>query len=357
MKLVRRMLPALAAGGWILFAAWPAVAAPFNALQPLPKQPPIPADNPMTAAKVSLGRQLYFDPRLSSTGTHSCNTCHNVMAGGDDGRAVSVGVNGKVSARNTPSIWNAAFNTVLYRDGRAASLEEQVKSHLLSPTEMGMPDEQAVVARIAAIPGYRSQFAKVFGGREPLGYDNIAKAIATYERTLITSNSPYDRYLRGDRKAISGQAKRGLEEFQKVQCVSCHFWVNMAGPVPGLAFKMGEGFYELFPNYPGTEDEKKYQLADDIGRYNVTGIETDRRMWRVTTLRNIALTAPYFHNGAVKTLDEAVRVMGKTQLNKDLNEQQVRDITAFLNTLSGEFPKQTLPRLPAMPNGSVIDAR
>lgn len=357
MKFVRRMLPTLAAGGWMLFAALPAVAVPFNALQPLPKQPPIPADNPMTAAKVALGQQLYFDPRLSSTGTHSCNTCHNVLAGGDDGRAVSVGVDGKMGARNTPTIWNAAFNTVLYRDGRATSLEEQVKSHLLSPTEMGMPDEQAVVTRVAAIPGYRSQFAQVFGGGEPVSYDNIAKAIATYERTLTTPNSPYDRYLRGDKKAISGQAKRGLEEFQKVQCVSCHFWVNMAGPVPGLAFKMGEGFYELFPNYPGTAYEKQYRLADDIGRYTVTGIETDRRMWRVMTLRNIALTAPYFHNGVVKTLDEAVRVMGKAQLNKDLSEQQVQDIVAFLNTLSGQFPKQTFPRLPATPNGSVIDAR
>lgn len=355
MKVVRRALPVMAGGGLMMLVGMSALAGTFNALQPLPKQPPIPQDNPMTPAKVALGKQLYFDTRLSLAGTHSCNSCHNVMAGGDDGRAVSVGVNGKTGTRSAPTVWNAAFSTVLYRDGRARSLEEQVKSHLLSPTEMGMPDEQAVVARIAAIPGYRSQFSNIFSGKEPVSYDNIAKAISSYERTLTTPNSAYDHYLRGDNKALSAAAKRGLEEFQKVQCVSCHFWVNLAGPVPGLAFQMGEGFYELFPNYPGTEYEKRYQLADDIGRYNVTGIETDRRMWRVPGLRNVAVTAPYFHNGAVKTLEEAVRVMGKTQLNKDLTEQQVKDIAAFLNSLTGEFPKQTLPRLPATPNSSIIE--
>lgn len=355
MKVVRRTLSVMAGGGLMMLVGMSALAGTFNALQPLPKQPPVPQENPMTPAKVALGKQLYFDARLSLTGTHSCNSCHNVMAGGDDGRAVSVGVNGKTGTRSAPTVWNAAFSTVLYRDGRARSLEEQVKSHLLSPTEMGMPDEQAVVARIAAIPGYRSQFSNIFGGKEPVSYDNIAKAISSYERTLVTPNSAYDHYLSGDKKALSAAAKRGLEEFQKVQCVSCHFWVNLAGPVPGLAFQMGEGFYELFPNYPGTEYEKRYQLADDIGRYNVTGIETDRRMWRVPGLRNVAVTAPYFHNGAVKTLEEAVRVMGKTQLNKDLTEQQVKDIAAFLNSLTGEFPKQTLPRLPATPNGSIIE--
>lgn len=348
----------LAVSGSLMYLSMAASvnAAPFQALQPLPKQPPVPQDNPMSRAKVALGQQLFFDPRLSVTGTHSCNTCHNVMAGGEDGRAVSIGVNGKPGTRGAPTVWNAAFNTVLYRDGRAASLEDQVKTHLLSATEMGMPNEQAVVARIAAIPGYAHQFAKVFGGKEAVSYTNIAKAIATYERTLLTPDSPYDRYLRGDKQAISAQAKRGLDEFQKVQCVSCHFWVNMAGPVPGLAFQMGEGFYELFPNYQGSAYDKQYQLADDLGRYNVTGIESDRRMWRVMSLRNVAVTAPYFHNGTVKKLEEAVRVMGKTQLNVDLTDQQVQDITVFLNTLTGKFPEQKMPRLPPTPNGSAIDS-
>ncbi len=358
---VRRMLVTMS-GSVMIFGMAAVVAAPFQALQPLPGQPPIPRDNPMSRAKVALGQQLFFDPRLSVTGTHSCNTCHNVMAGGEDGRAVSIGVNGKVGTRGAPTVWNAAFSTVLYRDGRAVSLEDQVKTHLLGATEMGMPSEQAVVTRIAAIPGYVSQFARVFGGESAresranaVSYTNIAKAIAAYERTLITPDSPYDRYLRGDKKAISAQAKRGLKEFEEVQCLSCHFWVNLAGPVPGLAFQMGEGFYELFPNYTGSSYDQQYQLADDLGRYNVTGIESDRRMWRVMSLRNVAVTAPYFHNGTVKTLDEAVRVMGKTQLNKALTDQQVQDITAFLNTLTGKFPEQKMPRLPATPNGSVVD--
>lgn len=351
----RGLLLAVSSSLMYLTMATSVSAAPFQALQPLPKQPPVPLDNPMSRAKIALGQQLFFDPRLSVTGTHSCNTCHNVMAGGEDGRAVSIGVNGKSGTRNAPTVWNTAFSTVLYRDGRAASLEDQVKTHLLSATEMGMPNEQAVVARIAAIPGYVSQFAKIFGGKEAVNYTNIAKAIATYERTLITPDSPYDRYLRGDKQAISAQAKRGLDEFQKVQCVSCHFWVNMAGPVPGLAFQMGEGFYELFPNYQGSVYDKQYQLAEDLGRYNVTGIESDRRMWRVASLRNVAVTAPYFHNGMVKKLEEAVRVMGKTQLKVDLTDQQIQDITVFLNTLTGKFPEQKMPRLPFKPNSSVID--
>ena len=353
-----KVLRVAVGSGLMLLGIMTATAAPFQALQPLPKQPPIPKDNPMSRAKIALGQQLFFDPRLSITGTHSCNSCHNVMAGGEDGRAVSIGVNGKVGTRGAPTVWNAAFSTVLYRDGRAASLEDQVKTHLLSATEMGMPNEQAVVARIAIIPGYVSQFKKVFArdGANAVSYTNIAKAIAAYERTLITPDSPYDRYLRGDKQAISTQAKRGLDEFQKVQCVSCHFWVNMAGPVPGLAFQMGEGFYELFPNYKGSAYEQQYQLADDLGRYNVSGVESDRRMWRVMSLRNVAVTAPYFHNGMVKKLDEAVRVMGKTQLNKDLTDQQVQDITVFLNTLTGKFPEQKMPRLPPVLNSSAIDA-
>ena len=355
MKIARLLLVAVSGGLMCLGMAVSVGAAPFQALQPLPRQPPIPKDNPMSRAKVALGQQLFFDPRLSVTGTHSCNTCHNVMAGGEDGRAVSVGVNGVVGTRGAPTVWNAAFSTVLYRDGRAASLEDQVKTHLLSATEMGMPNEQAVVTRIAAIPGYASQFARIFGGTNAVSYTNIAKAIAAYERTLVTPDSAYDRYLRGDKRAISAQAKRGLDEFQKAQCVSCHFWVNMAGPVPGLAFQMGEGFYELFPNYKGSAYDQQYQLADDLGRYNVTGIESDRRMWRVTGLRNVAVTAPYFHNGTVKKLDEAVRVMGKTQLNVDLTDQQVKDITVFLNTLTGKFPEQKMPRLPLTSNSSVID--
>lgn len=321
--------------------------------QPLPDQPPIPEDNPQSEAKIGLGRQLFFDPRLSVTGTHSCNSCHNLAAGGEDGRALPVGAYGRKGRRSTLTVWNAAYHTVYNWDGSAKTLEEQAERHILDPKVMGMPDAAQLVARIAAIPGYRTQFEESFG-ETGVTFSNIARAIASFERTLVTSNSPFDRFLRGDAQAISTQAQRGFEEFIEQRCASCHFWVNLAGPQPGLALQQGQGFYELFPNHPGTDYEARYGLADDIGRYGHSQIETDRRMWRVPSLRNVAITAPYFHNGAVKTLDEAVRVMAKTQVRHELSEAQVADIVAFLRTLSGEFPKIELPRLPTTPGRTAV---
>ncbi|NOY62786.1 MAG: c-type cytochrome [Gammaproteobacteria bacterium] len=321
-------------------------AQAFEAFQPLPEQPPIPADNRMSAAKAALGQQLFFDPRLSKTKTLSCNSCHNVMAGGTNGLATSVGASGKSGTRSAPTLWNAGFHTILFRDGRALSLEQAITEHLTSPTEMAMDDGAEAEQRIAASAGYRRVFEQVFGGDGALNSINISKALATYIRTLNTPNGPFDRYLNGDSSAISDTAVRGFERFIETGCASCHFWVNLAGPVPGLAFQMGEGFYELFPNYVGSRYDELYQLTKDIGRYLVTGVETDRRMWRVPTLRNVALTAPYFHNGRVKTLDEAVRVMAKVELGKELTQPQVDELVAFLQTLTGEFPLQTMPRLP-----------
>ena len=314
--------------------------------KPLPSQPPIPQDNPQTDAKISLGKQLFFDPRLSITGTHSCNSCHNLAAGGEDNRAQPIGVYGRKGIRSTLTVWNAAYHTIHNWDGSAKTLEEQAQRHILDANIMGMPDSNIVAARIAGIPGYQDQFKAIFK-EEGVTLKTISKALASFQRTLVTNNSPFDQFLNGERMAISKQAKRGFEEFIDVRCASCHFWVNLAGPNPGLALQQGQGFYELFPNYPDTDDEKRYKLADDIGRYYYSQVKTDIRMWRVPSLRNIEITAPYFHNGAVKTLDEAVRVMAKTQLKRDLTQQQVDDIVAFLTTLTGEFPAIELPRLPA----------
>lgn len=323
-----------------------AAQSEFSPFQPLPAKPPIPSDNPQNLTKIELGKQLYFDKRLSATYTVSCNGCHNVMSAGDDGKAVSRGALGIEGARSAPTLYNVAYQTVYFWDGRAASLEAAIKEHLISPTEMGMENREAVVERVWGIGGYQQQFAQAFGPGVALSFDTVAQALASYVRTLRTPNSDWDRYLRGDENAISKQAKRGHREFIEVGCASCHFWVNLSGPVPGLAFEMGEGFYELFPNYPGTRDEARYQLADDIGRYYVTKDETDRRMWRVPVLRNVGLTAPYFHNGKVKSLEEAIRVMGATQLGKELSRKQLEDIAAFLHTLSGRFPEQRYPVLP-----------
>ncbi len=329
-----------------LAALWAGAAA---AMEPLPERPPVPADNPMSEAKVALGKQLFFDPRLSVDGTVSCNSCHNVMASGTDNRPVSVGVKGQHGGRNAPTVWNAAFLSVQFWDGRAASLEEQAKGPILNPVEMGMPSEEAVIERLKRIPGYVEQFERVFG-KGGLTYDNVAKAIAAYERTLLTPNSPVDRYLKGDKQALSPAAVRGMKLVQEVGCTACHFGPNFAGP----PLPEGKGFFQKFPTYTDNEYVKKYDLMADLGRYEVTKDPADKHLWRVQTWRNVALTAPYFHNGKVKTLDEAVRVMAKTQLNKDLTEEQVRDIVAFLEGLTGEFPKQELPRLPETVGYSVV---
>ncbi|HHM04975.1 MAG TPA: cytochrome-c peroxidase [Gammaproteobacteria bacterium] len=331
-------------------AALLSAAAGAFAFDTLPEHPPIPADNPMTAAKIELGKQLFFDPRLSIDGTVSCNSCHNVMASGTDNRPVSVGVAGQMGGRSAPTVWNAAFLTAQFWDGRAPSLEAQAKGPILNPVEMGMPSEQAVIDRLRTIPGYVAQFEQVFGAQGGLTYDNLAKAIAAYERTLITPDSPFDRYLKGDKKALSEAAVRGMKRVEQVGCTACHTGVNFAGP----ALAMGQGFYQKFPTFTDNAYVRKYRLDEDLGRYQVTKDEADKHMFRVPTWRNVALTAPYFHNGAVPTLDEAVRVMAKTQLNKDLSDAEVADIVAFLNSLTGEFPAQTLPRLPGTANFSVI---
>lgn len=316
----------------------------------LPRVAPAPADNPTTPAKVALGKQLFFDQRLSVNGTVSCNSCHSVMTNGTDNRPVSVGVFNKRGGRSAPTVWNAAFLSTQFWDGRAASLEDQAKGPILAGVEMGMPSEEAVVARLQQIPGYVSQFKDVFGGEDSLTYDNVARAIAAFERTLITPDSAVDRHLKGDKSALSAAAKRGMVLVEKTGCISCHTGPNYSGPGN---LPVGQGFYQKFPTYPSKYDEQ-YDLKADLGRHEVTLNNIDKHMWRVPSLRNVALTAPYFHNGSVPTLEEAVRVMAKTQLNKVLKDTEVSDIVAFLNGLSGEFPTITMPRLPETPNGTLL---
>lgn len=307
----------------------------FEVFSPLPHSAPAPADNPQTPARIALGKQLYFDTRLSVSNTISCNTCHDVNRSGADGRIRSVGALGKSPRRSTPTLLNAAFQSVQFRDGRAASLEAAVTDHLFDLDVLANPDEARLIERITAIKGYRRQFTRAFGKEKSVTEANIAKAVAAYVRTLITSESAFDRYLKGDKKALSKNARRGFEEFQKVGCSACHFGINLSGPpVP-----MGEGFYELFPNYFGSEYDQKYNLVtDDLGRYEATKEDIHKRLFQVPSLRNIAQTAPYFHTGTVPTLDEAVRVMAKTQLQQDLSDEQVKYLTAFLASLTGEVP-------------------
>lgn len=331
-------------------AATPASAgnAPWP---PLPDTAPAPADNPTTPAKVELGKKLFFDPRVSVDGTVSCNSCHNVMEAGDDDRANSVGVRGQRGGRSAPTVYNAAFLSVQFWDGRAASLEDQAKGPVANPIEMGQKDHAAVVSRIAAIPAYQAEFEKVFG-KGGLTIDNFAKAVAAYERTLVTTESAYDRYAKGDESALTEQQKKGMQTVLSTGCTMCHSGRNFAGP----DLPVGQGFYQKFPMIPGSDYEKKYDLTSDKGREQATKNAADRNMWRVPTWRNVALTAPYFHNGSVETLDETVRVMAKTQLGKDLSDADVADIVAFLGSLNGEFPSQEMPRLPGVDGKSVVPA-
>jgi len=313
--------------------------------QPLPTVAPAPADNPTTPAKVRLGKMLFFDPRLSSTGTVSCFSCHNIMEGGDDHRPVSIGVEAQRGGRNAPTVFNAAFLSVQFWDGRAATLEEQAKGPPVNPIEMGMKNISEEIFRIRKIPGYRPYFVQAFGSGNVVTMDNAVKAIAAYERTLITPGSAYDRYVEGAHNALTAQQIRGMKDFASLGCAGCHQGPNFSGP----PLPMGQGFYVKFPVYPRSPYVAKYDLMKDPGRYDVTHNPADKNMWRVPGLRNLLYTAPYMHNGSVKSLPEAVRVMASTQLNRTLTAAQVNDITAFLGSLTGPFPKQTMPRLPPTP--------
>ncbi len=321
----------------------------FANWEALPEVAPAPKDNPTTAAKVELGKMLYMDPRISSTGTVSCNSCHNIMEGGDDSRPVSMGVHGKTGGRSAPTVWNSAFYSVQFWDGRVDLLEDQAKGPITNPVEMGEPDHDHTMAKIKAIPGYKPYFEKAFGS-DSMTIDNLAKAIAAFERTLITPNSAYDRYVKGDKKAMNAQQIRGMETFAQAGCTSCHSGAAFNGP----KMPFGKGFYAKFPTFTDNKYSKQYNLMADKGREAATGKAADAHMFRVPTLRNITDTAPYFHNGSVNDLSEAVRLMAKVQLNKDLSDKEVADIVAFLGALTGPYPEITMPRLPATSGKSLV---
>jgi len=310
----------------------------FDHFQALPETVQHPADNPPTAAKIRLGRKLFYDPALLGADSRlSCNSCHDLASGGVDGLSVSPGQGGRYTYRSTPTLWNIGFQTVLYWDGRSTSLEQQALDHLRDPVISANANLGALVQRLYDAADYRRAFEAAFPGEDAVSADNLARALASFERSLLTPDSPFDRYIRGDEDAISASAKRGRVLFNDSGCVSCHFGVNFAGPAPGPAMGPGDGFYELFPNHLGSDYEARYRLADDLGRFEATGNLWEKYMWRVPILRNIAVTAPYFHNGRVKTLDEAVRVMAKTQLKLEFSEAEVQDIVAFLQSLTGKM--------------------
>jgi cytochrome c peroxidase len=303
---------------------------------------PAPPGNPTTPAKIELGRLLFNDPRLSESQTVSCASCHDVSQGGADRRAHSVGVHGQSDMRNTPTVLNAGFLGALYLDGRAGSLEEQARQQLLDPIDMGMKDLPYVVDRVRQVAGYRPYFERAFGAGEVVTGENLVRAIAAYERSLVTADTPYDRYANGDSSALNAQQLRGMAEFRSLDCARCHQGpaFNGSALVPGTPWAM------TFPTNRRSPYVATYELTRDLGRYQWSGKEADRYQWRVPSLRNLVYTAPYLHNGSVETLEDAVRVMGNTELNLVLTDAQVADLVAFLKALSGPLPVEPKLSLP-----------
>lgn len=314
----------------------------FDYFQALPDKPLIPEQNPLTSAKITLGKKLFFDKRLlGRESAISCNSCHRLKRGGNDGLNFSTGQHGEKTRRSSPGLWNIGIQTVYYWDGRSTSLEQQALDHLRDPVISSWPDIGSLITEISTSTEYQQGFAEAFP-HELISGQNLAQAIASFERSLMAVNSPFDRYIKGEKSALSEKQQRGMQVFTDSGCLACHFGANFAGPAPGPALGLGDGFYELFPNNLGTDYEKIYRLTDDRGRFNFSGDPDEQYMWRVPPLRNIEYSAPYFHNGSVTSLHEAVRIMAKTQFNKELDETSIDDIVAFLISLSGETPKVLL---------------
>ncbi len=302
--------------------------------KPIPASAPPFKDNAATPAKVELGKMLYFEPRLSESHSISCNSCHMVGMGGVDLQETSLGHRWQHGGRNAPTVYNAVFGVAQFWDGRAKDLEQQAGGPLVNPVEMDTTEEH-VVEQLKGIPGYAAVFAKAFPGtKDPITFDNVRKAIAVFEATLITPNAPFDRYLEGNEKALDANQKEGLALFISKGCSSCHNGINVGG-----------GMYAPFGvvERPGAD----ILPPDDKGRFEVTKTVSDEYVFRVPALRNIALTAPYFHTGKVWDLRQAVAIMGSSQLGAKLSEDEVSKIEAFLGTLTGDQPKITLPILPA----------
>ncbi|MFD1632168.1 cytochrome-c peroxidase [Haloplanus ruber] len=307
-----------------------------------------------TEAKVELGKKLYFDPRLSDTGSISCNTCHNVMEGGDGSRQVGRGVHGQTGPRNSPTVWNAVFMSTQFWDGRADTLEEQAKGPITAGVEMGMPSSGAAMEKIRSNPGYVELYEDVYGGENPVTLNNTVDAIAAYERTLITPNSSYDRYVRGDADALTEEQLQGMQKFKELGCQSCHSGPAFNGPQ--WQMENGNGYYQQLGVYSDSNAQcqeyiDRYNLYADSGRAGVTGDDADEHMYKVPTLRNTEYTAPYFHNGRVRTLENATKVMASCQLDQNITDEEAEQVTAFLTSLSGEFPEQDVPRIPSRSGG------
>jgi cytochrome c peroxidase len=319
---------------------------------PAPAPPPEPAFEPKHAAlfgpvpedfapdkkeqspeRVDLGRMLYWDQRLSANDELSCNSCHKLMEYGVDGLATSPGVGGVNGARNSPTVYLAGGHIAQFWDGRAADLAEQAKGPILNTVEMGMPDGKSLMAKLEKIPGYPEAFKAAFpNDPTPMSYDNLGRAIAAFEKGLVTKDSPYDKYLGGQADALNERQLAGYDLFVSTGCNSCH-----GGPLFG-----GQMYQKLGVVEPWE--------TKDLGRYEATKKDEDKYFFKVPSLRNVEKTGPYLHDGSIDQLPVMVRKMAKHQLGKELADEDVGKIVAFLGTLTGEIPKDYVkkPNLPGM---------
>jgi len=301
--------------------------------KPIPITSPIWKKNLLNRDKIELGKMLFFDPRLSASGLISCSTCHNLALGGVDVQETSTGHAWQKGPRNAPTVLNAVFNVAQFWDGRAKDLAEQATGPVQAGVEMNnTPD--GVLATLNSLPRYVKLFREAFPReRHPVTFPNVGKAIEAFEATLLTPNGRFDQYLKGNVKALTAEEKEGLRLFINKGCVSCHFGVNVGG-----------AFYRPF----GVVEKPGANILPpgDKGRFAVTKTASDEFVFKVPSLRNIELTAPYFHSGSVWRLADAVDIMGDVQLGAELSDKEVDKITAFLLTLTGKQPKVEFPILP-----------
>lgn len=284
---------------------------------PLPEV--MPGSENDTPALIALGEKLFMDTRLSINDTQSCNSCHNVTNSGTgvDNTELSPGaVYGRLGSRNAPTVWNAGLQFAQFWDGREPDLKAQAKGPILNHVEMGMPSAEAVIKKLSAVPEYQQSFKAAFNSTEAINYDNLAHAIAAFERTLITKDR-FDLYMKGDKNALNQQEKDGLQAFINTGCIACHRGSTLGGNM----------FQKLGVVNP-------YENQSDQGRFELTKNPQDKMHMKVPMLRDVARTAPYFHDGQVKTLEDAVTKMASLQLGRDLNEKTVADIVAFLKSMN-----------------------
>jgi len=305
-----------------LGAAQPALAAPLD--EPLTPLPPVPRLDPAT---VELGRQLFNEKRLSVNGSLSCASCHRLATGGADDKPFSLGFDGQPVKFNTPTVFNASLNFKQFWNGRVDTLEAQIEQVVISPAEMGS-DWKTVVANLTAIPQYQAAFAQVYP--DGVTAANVQNALATYERTLLTPNSRFDQYLQGNTDILTLEEKYGYQRFKEYGCIACHQGLNIGGNM----FQKFGVMDDYFKGRPPTET--------DLGRYLVTHDEEDRNVFKVPSLRNVAVTAPYFHDASAKTLEDAVDVMFRFQLGRVPSAEDKDQIIKFLKTLTGQWAGKPL---------------